>query len=70
MNNEFTTTPSSNNDIDNSTICNLWPYNAISIWKLLQMTEREYNPMNVLVPVSVFVPVPVSVPEIPHSSPK
>ena len=59
MYNRFSTTSTSKHGVDHSLISSIQnSSNAVPIWEILQITEKEYN--------SKYNPVPV----IPHASPK
>ena len=58
MFNRFSSNPNSKHEFNHSVISSVQSSNAVPIWKILKMSEKEYN--------SKYNPVPV----IPHASPK
>ena len=58
MYNRFSSNPNSKHGFDHSVISSVQSSNAVPIWDILKMTEKEYN--------LKYNPVPV----IPHASPK
>ena len=57
MYNRFSSNPNSKHGFDHSVISSNQSLNAVPIWEILKMTEKEYN--------AKFNP-----PVIPHASPK
>ena len=58
MYNRFSSNPNSKHEFDHSVISSVQSSNAVPIWEILKISEKEYN--------SKYNPVPV----IPHASPK
>ena len=58
MYNRFSSNPDSKHGFDHSVILSVQSSNAVPIWEILKISEKEYN--------SKYNPVPV----IPHASPK
>ena len=58
MYNRFSSNPNSKHEFNHSVISSVQSSNAVPIWEILKISEKEYN--------SKYNPVPV----IPHASPK
>ena len=58
MFNRFSSNPNSKHEFNHSVISSVQSSNAVPIWEILKISEKEYN--------SKYNPVPV----IPHASPK
>ena len=63
MYNRFSSNANSKHGFDHSMISSVQSSNAVPIWEILQISEKEYNEKYNPLPVPVTLPVP-------HASPK